>query len=78
MDDDQIEALAAAIKAGPVWWVCDGKARRCEGVIREWTERFSDGSLADTAEPAVQFVDGTFAALWLSDSSEFVRLVPAF
>ena len=78
MDDEQIEALATAIKAGPVWWVCDGKCRRCVGVIREWVERFSDGSLAETAEPAVQFVDGTFAALLLSDASEFVRFVPAF
>lgn len=78
MDDEQIEALAAAIKAGPVWWVCDGRAKRCACIVREWTEKFSDGSFADTAEPAVNFVDGTMAALWLSDASEFVRFVPAF
>ena len=78
MDDEQIEALAVAIKAGPVWWVCDGKAKRCTVVVREWVEKFSDGSFADTAEPAVNFDDGNFAALWLSDASEFVRLVPAF
>jgi len=78
MDDEQIDALATAIKAGPVWWVCDGTAKRCTCVVREWIEQFSDGAVAYTEEPAVYFADGTMAALWFSDASEFVRFVPAF
>ncbi len=78
MDDEQIEALSKAIKAGPVWWVVDGKAKRCTCVVKEWIEKFSDGTFADTAEPAVNFEDGNFAALWLSDAADFVKLSPAF
>ena len=77
MSDEEIEALAAAIKAGPVWWICDGSAKLCRAVIPEWFEIFHGGIRSDVSEPAVQFVDGGFAALYLSDASEFVRRIPA-
>jgi hypothetical protein len=77
MSDEQIDSLAIAIKAGPVYWVFDGNYKRCTCVVKEWFEKYYDGSLADTAEPAVGLEDGNMAALWLSEASDFVKFSPA-
>jgi hypothetical protein len=77
MDDEQIEALRLAMASGPVYWVYDGQIKHCVSIVLDWIQRYSDGSFATTAEPAVFFPDGTCAALWLCDVSQFVRLTDA-
>lgn len=77
MEDEEIDELEIAMKNGKVWYVYDNTTiSPCRRLIREWVERFNDGSLATTAEPAVKLDDGKFVALWSSDKSEFVRLIP--
>jgi len=78
MNDEQIEDLVKAIAApGKVFWMLDERAFECCGVVRKWRERYSDGSYADTTEPAVRLKDGTMAALWVCELSQFVRIMPA-
>lgn len=55
------------MKTNTVWWFNGSEIRRCVSVCLEWVERYSDGTSADTPEPAVFFPDGTCAALWLCD-----------
>lgn len=76
MDDETIEQLSEAVKRGNVWWLYGDEVKQCMTVIKEWIEQYSDGSFAATSEPVVQFMDGTCAALWLSDRSEFMTMNP--
>lgn len=48
------------------------------GVCVEWVERYSDGTDADTPEPAVFFADGTCAALWCCERTQFYTLNDVF
>ena len=76
MDDETIEQLSEAVKRGNVWWLYDDEVKQCMTVVKEWIEKYPDGSFATTSEPVVQFMDGTCAALWLSDRSEFMTMNP--
>lgn len=78
MEDDEIQHLIESIKQGDVWWIFQGRVKKCVGVVLEWYEEFNNGELADTPEPAVFFEDGTCAALWISDPNDFHHLQPVF
>lgn len=80
MNEDDIAVLNTAIDnvVPSVWWFNGHTIKRCLYVDMDWLEKFSDGSFAEVGEPAVFFSDGTCAALWCCEVSEFVTLEGVF
>lgn len=74
MNDNEIEKLKMILAASePVYWVGSGKLFLCVSVIDEWHETYHDGSVDETAEPAVSLEGGQFAALYECHPSEFIH-----